>query len=51
MTINGLWSLTFGNDGTAGPANTLFFVSINDESDGLFGFLITPTDGLDGDEE
>ena len=25
LTINGLWSLTFGNDGTAGPANTLFF--------------------------
>jgi uncharacterized protein (TIGR03118 family) len=51
MTINGLWSLTFGNDGTAGPANTLFFAAgINDESDGLFG-TITPTDGLDGDEE
>ncbi len=51
LTINGLWSLTFGNDGTAGPANTLFFAAgINDESDGLFGTL-TPIDGLDGDEE
>jgi uncharacterized protein (TIGR03118 family) len=51
MTIDGLWSLTFGNDGTAGPANTLFFTAgINNETDGLFG-TITPLDGLDGDEE
>jgi len=51
VTIDGLWSLTFGNDATAGPANTLFFTAgINNEQDGLFGTL-TPTDGLDGDEE
>ena len=51
LTIDGLWSLTFGNDATAGPANTLFFTAgINQESDGLFG-TITPVDGLDGDEE
>jgi uncharacterized protein (TIGR03118 family) len=51
MFIDGLWSLTFGNDGSAGPANTLFFsAGINGENDGLFG-TITPTDGLDGDEE
>jgi uncharacterized protein (TIGR03118 family) len=51
VTIDGLWSLTFGNDGTAGPANTLFFTAgINNEIDGLFGTL-TPVDGLDGDEE
>ena len=51
MTIDGLWSLTFGNDGGAGPANTLFFTAgINNEIDGLFG-TITPLDGLDGDEE
>jgi uncharacterized protein (TIGR03118 family) len=56
MTIDGLWSLTFGNDGDpakggAGPANTLFFTAgINNETDGLFG-TITPIDGLDGDEE
>jgi len=51
VTIDGLWSLTFGNDGGAGPANTLFFTAgINNEQDGLFGKL-TPTDGLDGDEE
>jgi uncharacterized protein (TIGR03118 family) len=51
VTIDGLWSLTFGNDATAGPANTLFFTAgINNENDGLFGTL-TPLDGLDGDEE
>src|SRR5467141_5105117 len=51
LTIDGLWSLTFGNDGTAGPANTLFFTAgINGEQDGLFG-TITPVNGLDGDEE
>jgi uncharacterized protein (TIGR03118 family) len=56
MFIDGLWSLTFGNDGDpakggAGPANTLFFTAgINNEQDGLFGTL-TPLDGLDGDEE
>jgi uncharacterized protein (TIGR03118 family) len=51
MFIDGLWSLTFGNDGTAGPANTLFFTAgLNGETDGLFG-TITPVDGLDGDEE
>ena len=51
VTIDGLWSLTFGNDGGAGPANTLFFTAgINNETNGLFGTL-TPVDGLDGDEE
>jgi len=43
MFIDGLWSLTFGNDATAGPANTLFFTAgINNETDGLFG-TITPS--------
>jgi uncharacterized protein (TIGR03118 family) len=51
VTIDGLWSLTFGNDAGAGLANTLFFTAgINNETDGLFGTL-TPLDGLDGDEE
>jgi uncharacterized protein (TIGR03118 family) len=51
MVIDGLWSLTFGNDGNAGSANTLFFAAgINGENDGLFG-TITPVDNLDGDEE
>lgn len=51
VTIDGLWSLTFGNGGNAGSANSLFFTAgINNENDGLFGTL-TPIDGLDGDEE
>jgi uncharacterized protein (TIGR03118 family) len=51
LTIDGLWSLTFGNDGSAGLANTLYFsAGIQGESHGLFG-TITPVDGLDGDEE
>jgi uncharacterized protein (TIGR03118 family) len=51
LTIEGLWSLTFGNDANAGLANTLFFTAgINGEQDGLFG-TISPVDGLDGDEE
>jgi uncharacterized protein (TIGR03118 family) len=27
IVVNGLWALAFGNDGTAGPADTLFFAS------------------------
>ena len=51
MFIDGIWSLTFGNDGTAGLANTLYFsAGINDENDGLFG-TIAPVDGLDGTHE
>ena len=51
LFIDGLWSLTFGNDAGAGSANTLFFTAgINNETDGLFG-TIAPVDGLDGDEE
>ena len=55
LTIDGLWSLTFGNDNTtdngAGPATALFFTAgIQQEMHGLFGTL-TPVDGLDGDEE
>jgi len=40
ITIDGLWALRFGNGGTAGPTNVLFFTAgINDEQDGLFGSL------------
>jgi uncharacterized protein (TIGR03118 family) len=27
LVVNGLWALAFGNDGTAGPKDTLFFAS------------------------
>ena len=40
ISINGLWSLSFGNDGAAGPSSTLFFTAgLNDEADGLFGSI------------
>jgi len=38
ITIDGLWSLQFGNNAAAGASNELFFTAgINDEADGLFG--------------
>ncbi|MBZ5585153.1 MAG: TIGR03118 family protein [Acidobacteriia bacterium] len=38
LSIDGLWSLQFGNGAAAGPTGTLFFTAgPNDESDGLFG--------------
>lgn len=40
LTIDGLWSLTFGNGATAGPSQTLFFAAgPNGEANGLFGTL------------
>jgi len=40
LKIDGLWGLAFGNGGSSGPGNTLFFTAgPNDESDGLFGTL------------
>lgn len=42
LMIDGLWGIGFGNDGNAGPSNTLFFAAgIEDEAHGLFG-TITP---------
>ena len=50
--IDGLWSLTFGNNGTAGPSTTLFFTAgPNQETDGLFGTLTPVQAEQDGDEE
>jgi uncharacterized protein (TIGR03118 family) len=43
LVIDGLWALQFGNGGTFGSPNTLFFTAgPNDETHGLFGSL-TPT--------
>jgi hypothetical protein len=40
LSINGLWTITFGNGGSAGPTNVLFFAAgFNHEADGLFGKL------------
>lgn len=36
----GLWGISFGNGGTAGPANTLYFsAGTNHEQNGLFGTI------------
>jgi uncharacterized protein (TIGR03118 family) len=41
ITIVGLWGLAFGNDGSAGASNKLFFTSgPRDEQDGLFGTVV-----------
>ena len=38
--IDGLWGLSFGNDGAAGPSNVLYFTAgPSDEAHGLFGML------------
>ena len=53
LKIDGLWALRFGNDGSAGPATTLFFTAgPKGETDGLFGTL-TPIDAEkgEGDEQ
>jgi uncharacterized protein (TIGR03118 family) len=42
LSIDGLWGLTFGNGGSGGNLNSLYFTAgLNDEADGLFG-SITP---------
>ncbi len=52
LTIDGLWSLTFGNDGSAGPSTTLFFSAGPDgETHGLFGTLTAVAAEQTGDVE
>ena len=49
LMIDGLWALSFGNDGGAGPSTTLYFTAgIDDEAHGLFG-SITPVADHDHD--
>jgi uncharacterized protein (TIGR03118 family) len=41
IMIDGVWALSFGNGGQAGPRDTLFFTAgIDDEQHGLFGTLV-----------
>jgi len=43
IVIDGLWGIAFGNGGTAGAANTLYFAAgPEDEEHGLFGRLDPP---------
>jgi uncharacterized protein (TIGR03118 family) len=52
LTIDGLWSLVFGNDATAGLATTLYFSAGPDhENDGLFGTLTPVASEEDGSVE
>jgi uncharacterized protein (TIGR03118 family) len=53
VTIGGLWSLTFGNNGASGSSDTLFFTAGGaDELHGLFGTLTpVPAELGEGDEE
>jgi uncharacterized protein (TIGR03118 family) len=40
ISIDGLWGIGFGNNGTAGLSTTLYFAAgPNDEADGLFGSI------------
>jgi hypothetical protein len=40
MKINGLWGIGFGNGGSAGPTNTLFFAAGHaNEHHGIFGTI------------
>jgi uncharacterized protein (TIGR03118 family) len=42
LQINGLWGLGFGNGGSTGPTNTLFFTAgVFGEAHGLFGSIVT----------
>jgi len=52
LNIDGLWALQFGNGGSAGPAETLFFTAgPNGEKDGLFGTLTPITSELNEKDE
>jgi uncharacterized protein (TIGR03118 family) len=52
LSIDGLWSLTFGNGASAGPATTLYFSSGPDgETDGIFGTLTPVPAEEDGSVE
>jgi uncharacterized protein (TIGR03118 family) len=52
LSIDGLWSLTFGNGAAAGPSTTLFFSAGPDhESHGLFGTLTPIASENDGSVE
>jgi uncharacterized protein (TIGR03118 family) len=53
LRIDGLWGLSFGNGGSAGPTTTLFFTAgVFGESHGLFGSIVPlPGNPPKGNEE
>jgi uncharacterized protein (TIGR03118 family) len=51
IAIDGLWGIGFGNGGTAGPLNTLYFAAGPDhEMQGLFGSITATVNTLGGDQ-
>jgi uncharacterized protein (TIGR03118 family) len=51
ISIPGLWALSFGNGGKAGPLNSLYFTAGPDsESNGLFGTL-TAVQNIQGNDQ
>lgn len=50
ITINGLWALSSGNDGSAGAATALYFSAGPDGVNGLLG-TITPVQNIEGNNQ
>jgi hypothetical protein len=41
IAIDGLWGLAFGNGGSGGVSDALYFTAgLNGEADGLFGSIV-----------
>jgi len=52
LFLDGVWSLTFGNNASAGPSTTLFFTAgLDGETHGLFGTLTPVATEQTGDVE
>lgn len=54
IVIDGLWGISFGNDGSAGVSNALYFTAgLNGEADGLFGSVVPafPKEKKDKDKD
>ena len=54
ISIEGLWGLSFGNDGNAGVADALYFTAgVNGEADGLLGSIVPafPKERKDKDKD
>ncbi|WP_348269965.1 hypothetical protein P8936_03915 [Edaphobacter paludis] len=51
INIDGLWAIGFGNDASAGPATTLYFIAGPDnEANGLLGTL-TAVENVQGSHQ
>lgn len=51
ISIDGLWGINFGNGGSAGPLNTLYFAAGPDhQTQGLFGSITSTANTFGGDQ-